>query len=207
VQKYTGTDGYFLNSPFGVCVDGTHLYVADSGNHRIVVLQKSNGVAVSVVGVDGEEAHKLRNPVSVAVDAEQMYIADSVTHRVQVRRLTDGSLIGMLGGVGGSIGVIGGVGSREEEFWHPVGVAIDTHKLFVADYRNHRVYVFDKRSLALLWSFGQKGSDNFQFNNPYGIAVDSTTAYVVDSKNRRVHVLTHVFEPTHEELWQETQKE
>eukprot|EP00916_Digyalum_oweni_P008970 GHVL01015108.1.p1 GENE.GHVL01015108.1~~GHVL01015108.1.p1 ORF type:complete len:954 (-),score=207.11 GHVL01015108.1:1301-4162(-) len=41
-----------LNSPMGIAASDTHVYVVDSGNHRIVVLKRSNMSFVDQYGVD-----------------------------------------------------------------------------------------------------------------------------------------------------------
>ena len=85
-----------FKSPQDLCVsvDG-NIYVADTGNHRIVVL---NGAMTEVLGVinsfamDGAE-QKFKSPYGVAVTENgDLYIADSDNHRIVVLA-PDGTLI------------------------------------------------------------------------------------------------------------------
>ncbi|MCP4482112.1 MAG: DUF5011 domain-containing protein [bacterium] len=83
----------------------------------------------------------------------------------------------------------GSYGSADGEFNAPVAVAVDvSSKIYVCDYFNHRVQVFDKDGVHQL-SFGSFGSQNGEFVNPTGIAISSSDdIYVVDSGNNRVQI-------------------
>ena len=75
----------------------------------------------------------------------------------------------------------------------PRDVAVASNgNIYVVDYFNHRVQVFDSTGTHLL-SFGSKGSANGQFNSPYGIYIDSVGAvYVADAFNHRIQNLIQV---------------
>lgn len=73
---------------------------------------------------------------------------------------------------------------------HVAGIAVDdgANQVYVADYTNNRVMVFDM-ALAHTFNFGSPGTGNGQFNFPYGIAINAAQdVYVVDSNNHRVQV-------------------
>lgn len=78
----------FLN-PTGVAIDRDgDVAVADTGNHRIVLL-KHDGLRlrwVKAVGKKGKEADQFNNPLAVAYDSQDnLYIADAGNNRIQVR--------------------------------------------------------------------------------------------------------------------------
>jgi len=78
----------FLN-PTGVAIDRDgDVAVADTGNHRIVLL-KHDGLRlrwVKAVGKKGKEAGQFNNPLAVAYDSQDnLYIADAGDNRIQVR--------------------------------------------------------------------------------------------------------------------------
>lgn len=86
-EKYTGNNfasGAF-NGPSDFCVDKNgSLYVADTGNNRIVIIDSAFGGArvLSEFILDGEKT-ALYNPKSVFVsDPEEIYIADTDNERI-----------------------------------------------------------------------------------------------------------------------------
>ncbi len=90
--KRFGTTGkgehQFLN-PTGVAIDRDgDVAVADTGNHRIVLL-KDDGLRlrwVKALGKKGREAGEFNNPLAVAYDSQNnLYIADAGNNRIQVR--------------------------------------------------------------------------------------------------------------------------
>lgn len=90
--KCFGTTGkgehQFLN-PTGVAIDRDgDVAVADTGNHRIVLL-KHDGLRlrwVKTLGKKGKEAGEFNNPLAVAFDSQDnLYIADAGNDRIQER--------------------------------------------------------------------------------------------------------------------------
>lgn len=71
------------------------------------------------------------------------------------------------------------------------GLAVDSEdNVYVADYGNNRIQVFDNKGLHKL-NIGSFGSGNGQFSYPTGVDIDSQGyLYVVDSGNRRVQKLS-----------------
>jgi len=81
-------EGEFLN-PTGVAIDPDgDVAVADTGNHRIVLL-KHDGLRlrwVKTLGKKGGGTGQLKNPLAVAYDSrENLYIADAGNNRIQMR--------------------------------------------------------------------------------------------------------------------------
>lgn len=88
-----------LSRPSGLAVAGDRLYIADSGNHRIRVLDLETGTIETVAGrgaagFDGDGGPAgdalLDGPWAVAVsgDEESLFIADTGNHRVRSVALT-----------------------------------------------------------------------------------------------------------------------
>ncbi|HTA76934.1 MAG TPA: NHL repeat-containing protein [bacterium] len=80
--------GQFLN-PTGVAINSDgEVAVADTGNHRIVLL-KHDGLRirwVKALGKKGNGVGQFENPLAVAYDSQNnLYIADAGNHRIQVR--------------------------------------------------------------------------------------------------------------------------
>ena len=79
----TGTAAQF-NTPFGILLSGSYLYVADSGNNRIRKIEKSTGVVTTLAGsgssgsADGTgTAATFNNPFGITTDGTFLYVSDA----------------------------------------------------------------------------------------------------------------------------------
>jgi sugar lactone lactonase YvrE len=80
-----------VSYPEGVIVDHLeNVYVADSGNHRIMRWLKGSREGSVLVGgnVYGQQPDQLNSPAGLAFDRESnLYIADRWNHRIQKFRI------------------------------------------------------------------------------------------------------------------------
>lgn len=92
-----------LNAPTGLSLAGGRLYVADSGNDRVRVVDLASGAIATVAGSglrgfagdgDAATAAALHFPEGVAAtpDGEALYVADTRNHRVRLVRLEAGTI-------------------------------------------------------------------------------------------------------------------
>lgn len=157
-----------LAAPQGLATDGSRLYVADSGNHRISIFDLSaplaNGVAASAFlgqpspvsnGFNLASAARggvVRGPRGLHRDGNQIFVADSQNHRVLLNALP------LVAGVppmrvygqpddGLALPNSGGVASARS-LNSPRGVFADSANLVIADTGNHRVLIFDCASTS-----------------------------------------------------------
>jgi len=142
-----------FDMPAGLVADGTHLFVADCGNHRMQQLRISDGRSVDSIGELGIGHGQLRFPEGLALvrgseyggssgahlsdselavgSSDRLYVADRCNHRICVfgvsplRYLTS----------------ISQQGSAPVEFYGPEGIAVHKGCLYVADLENKRVQV------------------------------------------------------------------
>ena len=85
----------------------------------------------------------------------------------------------------------GSEGSKPGEFNVPRGVKVYQNQVYVCDWKNNRIQVFDLE-LSCITSFGSKGSGQGQFDRPNDLAFDSQgNIYVSEYNNNRVPVLDH----------------
>ena len=159
--------GYVLNEPAGLALDPSSglLYVADSGNNRIVVLQASDGALVDYVGQDGQgnsvpvAGLQLDSPFGVAVSNGLLVIADSENKRV-VSLSTDLSDTASQKAYTGS--------DSSDPFGTVENVAVDAAgNIYVPDFTNTRVVVLPQDSSPPLVITGN-------LENPLGVAVNSS---------------------------------
>ncbi len=178
--------GAKINNPKGLAVDAAdNLYIADTGNHRILMMNATDGTVSTVVGVpassssnttttgadgvvritattygEGQAASvaRLNAPQGVAVDkAGNIYIADTGNHAI---RMASADLTSVTT-IGGIAPVIGGA--------------------FPAGASNYQGYEGDNGPAT-----------SALFSNPTGIWVnaDGTTVLIVDSSNLTVRRIT-----------------
>jgi tripartite motif-containing protein 71 len=162
---------YLFLSPGGVAVDRSeNLYVADTGNNRIVKLDTA-GKTVAQWGRLGSENGDFNKPAGVAVDENgNVYVADNGNCRIQ-KFDENGNFLAKWGSVGSGTG----------QFRSVVKVAAGHGgDIYVVDGGNNRVQKFDSSGVYLT-QWGGYGTGDGQFAGPAGAAVDdSGNVYVVD---------------------------
>lgn len=105
-----------------------------------------------------------------------IYVSDTYNHRIKKHETTDLSFITE----------IGSLGTGDDQFSYPWGIAADDDHIYVCDSGNHRISKRLKSDLAFVLKFGSYGLGNTQFNIPNGIAVDDTYLYISDRRNYRI---------------------
>ncbi|MEG9435906.1 Ig-like domain repeat protein [Edaphobacter sp. HDX4] len=210
VQGYDG-DGSLatsalLDSPQGIAVTSTSLYIADTHNHRIrkvdlksgIITTTAGGTTAGATGDNGPaSAATLDRPMALAVNNKgDLFIADSGAHRV--RRIDAGT--GVITTVAG-IGVQGYDGDQGDAsaalLDSPQGLAVDgSGNLYLSDTHNQRVRRIDAKTGVIstvsgTGAFGFAGdsgaSTHAELALPRGLAVDlQGNVYLADSANHRV---------------------
>ena len=156
------------------------VYVADSDNHRIQVLN-FDLTFCSSFGMYGSNNGELNFPYDVSTDREgNVYVADCGNHRIQVFTPS-----------GVYLRKFGKEGEGEAELKHPVSIAIDSRNVvYIGEKGNNRVSIFSTNS-HFITSFGIPGHQSGQFKGPYGLAVDiNGTVYVCDTNNHRIQIFS-----------------
>ena len=184
-----------LNRPAAVAVDAAanEVYVADSGNHRIVVFDADSGSYKRHWGAYGEKptaagggaydpgaspARQFRDVSCVEIAKDGMvYVCDRTSNRIQVFQ-KDGKFVkeGVVSKdtrgttVAGQFGAVSSFGSA----WD-LAFSSDAQQRFVyvADGHDKKVIVLQRDSLAPVGSFGSGGRLAGQFLAVGSIAADS----------------------------------
>ena len=205
-------NGQPLLNPREIAVgaDGTRA-IADSGNHRIVVLN-ANGDFVRAIGsrcnlAEGEAGGcidpdgsgplalgdgQFNEPWGVAYDqAGRLYVSDTWNGRIQVFD-GEGKLLEKWGTFNTTNGELGDAYA----LFGPRGIAIDMDgNLLVADTGNKRIIKYSP-SGELIQQVGGGGVVGGRFEEPVGVAVSPTdgAVYVADTWNQRVQKLSPALE-------------
>jgi predicted nucleotidyltransferase len=194
-----------IRYPNSVSVDpGGNVYIADTYNHRIRFVPKSNGTnfgqsmtanyIYTIAGRDGGSyladnvnvTHApILNPGGVSVDASgNLYIADTENHRIRFVPKTGGTYFGQtmtansiytIAGNGTAGYLADNVAATSTRINHPVGVSVDASgNVYVAGYTNHRIRFIPKVGGTY---FGQTMTANYI----YTIAGNGTGGYLADN--------------------------
>jgi sugar lactone lactonase YvrE len=218
IGGYSGDGGPAINAklyyPGGSAVDSAgNIYIADSENNRVRMVNKSTGVITTIAGTeqygfsgDGGPAvsAQLDYPSGVAVDsAGNIYIADSVNFKI--RKIAAGTgIISTVAG-NGQYGFSGDGGPATSAALTEVfGVVVDgAGNLYIADTYNNRIRKVSASTgiittVAGSGDFGDGGdygpATSAQLSFPNGVAVDASgNLFIADTENseiRRVDATT-----------------
>jgi uncharacterized protein (TIGR03437 family) len=196
-----------LNSPRNTCLaaSGT-LYVADTGNHRILSISKAALIAVvagdGTAGSSGDgglgSLGQLNQPSGCALDsAGDLLIADTGNNRI--RKVDSAGIVSTVVGTG-AVGSAGDEGPAATALLNgPRGIAVDGNgDIFIGDTGNNRIREVTED--GIIHTIAGQSAGGFagdggpataaQLNGPAGILLDgSGNLYVADTGNNRVREL------------------
>ena len=156
------------------------MYVAESSstNGQVAVLD-SSGKRISSIGSQGDGPGQFQFPYNIAIDSnDNLYVTSK--HKLQ-KFNRNGEFVKSVGS--------GSEGSKPGEFNFPRGVRVHQNRVYVCDFHNNRIQLFDLE-LLFITSIGTKGSGQGQFDRPNDLAFDSWgNIYVSEYGNSRVQVL------------------
>jgi DNA-binding beta-propeller fold protein YncE len=189
------TDAIFAQSRFyrpqGLALDGAMLYVADTENHQVRVV---DFLARAVFTLTPETT--LNSPWDLALKQGILIVAMAGPHQIWVIDLLHDQAY-PYAGTGNEARADGEVSSAS--FAQPSGLAVDGQTLFVADAESNTI-----RSVALppgnlvttlaggdLFEFGDADDtgDRARLQHPLGVAVHDGRVYVADTYNHKIKVL------------------
>ncbi len=208
----TGTGG--LANPHAVATDSSgDLYVADTGNNRVLFFPAESTTATRVYGqsnfsdnqanrgTDTPGASRLYQPGGVILDSgDNLYVADTGNNRVLYfpsGQTTASSVYGQDDNFTDATANNGGISASSLSA--PAEVALDLNdNLYIADAGNNRTLYYPSGQTTATRIYGQGGdfTDNMANNNgigsaslsaPAGVALDASgDIYSADAANSRV---------------------
>jgi len=202
----TGETARF-NSPDGMTIVGTNLYLCDTNNSDIRQINIGSRVVTTVAGtanISGSEDGKgtaahFNLPTQIATDGTNLYLADSGNDSIRRITLADWS-VKTIAGQAQTAGKVDGPAAKSQ-FNQPRGIATDGKSVFVSDTGNDVIRKIDLSSMtaSTIAGTGETGDadgpgDKAQFSNPGAICTDGTTLYVLDADNhsiRKINISTN----------------
>jgi DNA-binding beta-propeller fold protein YncE len=136
--------------PAGVAVFENRVYVSDSRDHEIEILDRKTGELLEIIGEPGAEEGMFHYPTNLARDGQgTLYVTDTINCRIQVFD-KDGEFLFSFGECGDSVG----------QFARPKGVAVSKEGFFyVVDAAFENVQIISPESEIALF-FGGFGEAN-----------------------------------------------
>jgi len=202
-----------FDHPQGMALDGSKLYVADTENHLIRVLDLNKKTVVTLAGSGrqstgrgvGGHLHEtsLSSPWDLAIAGRTLYIAMAGSHQIWSHLLGSESLHVLAGT--GSENIMNGP-RNEAAFAQPSGLATDGHNLFVADSEGSAIREIplsrsspvitlagtsDLEGGRSLFEFGDVDGAGAaaRFQHPLGLAYHNGRLFVADTYNHKIKML------------------
>lgn len=194
-----------FNNPQGLALQGNILYVADTGNHAIRIVDLLEKVVLTAVGT-GELGYYFNqdkydepvipnSPWDLALAGDVMYIANAGNHQILKMDLRT-ETIWRFAGTGREALVNGPL--RESSFNQPSGLALAGNLLYVADAEASAIRVIDVAAGTVntlvghgLFDFGDlDGAAHVaQLQHVMGLTVWQNHLYLADTYNGKIKVL------------------
>ena len=157
-----GSDNGQFNSPHGLLVSGSKLFVCDRHNHRIQVF--IHGEWSYTIGQQGTEPGSFKEPIDLSLsnNEDQIFVTDNKNHRVQIFAL-DGQFLRVFGN-------LQGIPSTLQK--NPVGVFVtsDGYVLITCCHGTGSIMVLDEDGTFVSAIEGSYQGKRI-FNHPCGIVM------------------------------------
>lgn len=192
-----------LAFPSGLALGESHLYIADTGHHRIlectfegrVVRTFGTGHPDLVDGPPGEAA--FRSPRGICIVRGSLYVADAGNHALRRIELSDGHVETLLGNARPGQPVEGSFAKPAEcQLNQPWAVAGAFDRLFLAVAGCNQIWEYELgySRLRFVAGTGELGiadgpGRNALFAQPSGLALVQQTLYVADAAGSAIRVI------------------
>lgn len=186
-----------------IALPGGGLAVADSGHHRVLLLDGDGRLRQTVGSGEGGfldgplEGARFRDPHGLASDGQRLYVADTGNHAVRAVDLRRG-VVGTIAGTGqlGRGPARGPAPARDVDLRSPWDIALAGDYLLVAMAGRHQIWALnlDDETLSVLAGSGREAlADGLfaeaAFAQPSSLALHANRLYLADSETSAVRYL------------------
>ncbi|CAF4038435.1 unnamed protein product [Rotaria sp. Silwood2] len=194
IAGITGSAGHANNQfsfPSGLirnAASGT-LYIADTGNDRIMQYLSGESTGTVVAGGNG------RGTSNTQLNAPYSFVFDSFTNSFIIVNYGAHNVVRWILGATSWILLAGSAsgisGSTSTLLCNPLSVVLDPmNNMYISDTANHRIQLFlsgDSNGTTIVGITGSSGIGSTRLNRPYWAILDSQlNLYVADTFNHRV---------------------
>jgi len=180
-EMITFDSGKTFSGPRGIACSGETsdssarraIFIADTGNDRIVVINSSNEWQTTF-GSAGTGDGEFDNPQQLTFDGTYLYVVDTDNHRVQRLLMTSWTL---------------SYSSKfSSSFSYPKGISTNGYQIAVSDTEHHQVQLLNRETFALEETLGtgSASSDDNAFSSPSGSEFINNQLFIVDAGNSRI---------------------
>ena len=166
-----------LKGPYGIAFNNRgEMIVSECWGHQIAIFD-IRGQRIRTFGSRSDSPEQMIYPKDIAIDdMDNIYVTS--WHKLQ-KFTSSGELIKC----------VGQEGCKEGEFDVPRGLALHHNQVYVCDYNNHRIQVFDM-DLNFIQSIISHGKGRGEFDRPCDVKFDRDGyMYIVEFGNKGVQVL------------------
>jgi sugar lactone lactonase YvrE len=194
----------FLSHPGAVLVDedGGRLFIADSGNNRILIADL-DGRLDRAIG-DGEQGLRdgfadeaqFNQPhgLELSADGETLYVADTRNHALRAVDLASGAVTTLAGdGTRANVYPVSGSPAKDNALASPWGLLLVGDTLYMGMAGTHQIWTIDlaAETLTVFAGSGREGIDDgppltATLAQPNGLATDGTSLFWVDPESSAV---------------------
>ncbi len=203
-----------LSSPWALYAHGSDLYIAMAGMHQIWKMALDESTIGPFAGngrEDIEDGPLLPNmpfdpgfasfaqPSGLSSDGNRLFVADSEGSTVRSVPFDPAGAVQTLIGLTGTLFDFGDVdgSDRDVRLQHPLDVAWNGGKLYVADTYNNKIKIIDveRRTCQTFAGTGKNGNADAEkataatFNEPAGISAAAGKLFVADTNNHLIRVI------------------
>ena len=149
-----------LGNPYGIAYNSQEEMIVSEWGHRVSIFKIRGQGKIQAFGSRGDRPHEMIHPTGVATDdADNIYVSSED----KLQKFTSR---------GELIKCTGEKGKKEGEFDDARGLALYDNEVYVCDYKNHRIQIFDL-NLNFVRSIGLHSEGRGEFHAPLDVKFDT----------------------------------